>query len=65
MTAAHYTLISLFFFIISLTGFGIYGSILSGCGFRSFREHIIAHIFVFAYFVVTFVVAFFIFLKGV
>lgn len=57
MTAAHYTLISLFFFIISFTGFGIYGSILSNFGFRFFREHIIAHIFIFAYFVVTFVVA--------
>ena len=57
MDAAHYTLISLFFFIISFTGFGIYGSIICHYGFRFFREHIIAHIFFFAYFVVTFVVA--------
>ena len=60
MTAL-YTLISLFFFIVSLTGFGIYGSILSHFGFSFFREHIIAHIFIFAYFVITFVVAFFLF----
>ena len=61
MDAAHYTLISLFFFIISFTGFGIYGSIICHYGFRFFCEHIIAHIFFFAYFVLTFVVAIIIF----
>ena len=61
MNAELATLISLFFFIVALTGFAIYGSILSHFGFRFFRDHIIAHIFIFAYFVVTFVVAFILF----